>query len=418
MTVLELHRALHRSGALSVDLEKPAREQSHVVHNRWHPDIPPALSINPGDMVRIECKDWTDGNIHNDDIADDVRDLPLSLVHILSGPIAINGAEPGDLLRVELLDIGAFPSYEWGYTGIFARMNGGSFLTDVFPEPRKAIWDFEGIYARSRHIKGVRFPGIIHPGQIGTAPDAALLARWNERERQLVATNPNRVPPLAALPNPENAVVGNLKGTKADRVAREGARTVPPRENCGNHDIKNLSRGATAWFIVFVPGANLSMGDIHFSQGDGEITFCGAVEMPGWIDIGVDLIKDGVNKYGLTNTVVQPSPIEPHYSPTQYLLFEGISVDRQGKQHYVDATVSYADACMKAIQYLGRFGYSEEQAYVILSCAPVEGRISAIVDIPSACCTVALPTDIFDFDITPSAAGPVSEDRGSLAMPH
>lgn len=402
---------------LPVSLDRPASEQSDVLHNRWHPEIPPAVAINPGDIVRIECKDWTDGFIQNDDSANDVRDMPLSLVHILSGPIAVNGAQPGDLLVVEILDIGAFRDYEWGYTGIFSRVNGGSFLTDAFPEPRKAIWDLEGIYARSRHLQGVRFPGIVHPGQIGTAPDAALLQRWNRREADLIATDPNRVPPLAQPPNPENAVVGALTGPNRDRVAAEAARTVPPRENCGNHDIKNLSRGSRAYFIVYVPGANLSMGDIHFSQGDGEITFCGAVEMPGWIDIGVDLIKDGVNLYGLTNSIVQPSPIEPHYSPTQYLLFEGISVDREDRQHYVDASVSYADACHKAIDYLTRFGYTQEQAYVILSTAPIEGRISAIVDIPSACCTVALPVDIFDFDIRPSAAGPVREPRGRLAEP-
>jgi formamidase len=67
---------------------------------------------------------------------------------------------------------------------------------------------------------------------------------------------------------------------------------------------------------------------------------------------------------------VVPSPVEPHFGPTRYLLFEGISVDREGKQHYVDASVSYADACAKAINYLSHFGYTEEQAYIILSCAP------------------------------------------------
>jgi formamidase len=402
---------------LSVDLNKPAREQSGVLHNRWHPEIPPAVSVRPGDVVRIECKDWTDGFIQDNDHADDVRDLPLSLVHILSGPIAVTGAEPGDLLVVDVLDIGAFPDYEWGYTGIFSRMNGGSFLTGAFPEARKAIWNFDGIYASSRHLEGVRFPGIIHPGQIGCAPDKPLLDRWNQREADLIATDPDRVPPLAQAPNPENAIVGSLSGAAYDRVAGEAARTVPPRENCGNHDIKNLSRGARAYFCVFVPGANLSMGDIHFSQGDGEITFCGAIEMPGWIDIGIDLIKDGMSTYGISNTVVQPSPIEPHFGPTRYLLFEGISVDREGKQHYVDATVSYADACFKTIEYLTRFGYTEEQAYILLSTAPIEGRVSAIVDIPSACCTIALPVDIFDFDITPSATGPISHARGNLAVP-
>jgi hypothetical protein len=66
-----------------------------------------------------------------------------------------------------------------------------------------------------------------------------------------------------------------------DKIASEGARTVPGRENGGNCDIKNLSRGCTVWFPVFVPGALLSMGDMHMSQGDGEVSFCGAIEMAG-----------------------------------------------------------------------------------------------------------------------------------------
>ena len=71
------------------------------------------------------------------------------------------------------------------------------------------------------------------------------------------------------------------------------------------------------------------MGDIHFSQGDGEITFCGAIEMAGYLDIRVNLIKDGVSKYGITNPIFEPSPIQPDYK--RHLIFEGISVDR-GRQ--------------------------------------------------------------------------------------
>jgi hypothetical protein len=63
--------------------------------------------------------------------------------------------------------------------------------------------------------------------------------------------------------------------------------------------------------VAVIGSGGLSMGDIHWSQGDGEITFCGAIEMAGWIDIGVDLIKDGVNKYGIINPIFKPSPIEP-----------------------------------------------------------------------------------------------------------
>jgi formamidase len=81
-------------------------------------------------------------------------------------------------------------------------------------------------------------------------------------------------------------------------------------------------------------------------------------------------------------------------------------VDESGKQHYLDVHVAYRQACLNAIEYLKKFGYTGAQAYAILGTAPVEGRISGIVDIPNACATLAIPTEIFEFDINPTAAGP------------
>ncbi|CAM5778419.1 formamidase [Brevibacillus borstelensis] len=384
-----------------VDLTKPMEEQDLPGHNRWHPDIPAVAAVNPGAVFRIECKDWTDGQIQNNDDPSDIRDVNLKRVHVLSGPIWVNGAEPGDLLVVDILDIGPLQGAEWGFAGIFARENGGGFLTEHYPEAAKSIWDFHGIYTTSRHIPGVRFAGITHPGLIGVAPSHELLAKWNKRERELVATDPHRVPELATLPDPTSTVLGSLTGAEYERIAAEGARTVPPRENGGNCDIKNLSRGSRIYFPVFVKGAKLSMGDIHFSQGDGEISFCGGIEMAGFIDLHVDIIKGGMAKYGIVNNpVFKPGPVEPHYS--EFLVFEGISVDEfSGKQHYLDAHLAYRRACLNAIEYLKTLGYTGEQAYMLLSTAPVEGRISGIVDIPNACCTLAIPTAIFDRDITP-----------------
>ncbi|RMF20294.1 MAG: acetamidase/formamidase family protein [Cyanobacteria bacterium J083] len=387
-----------------VDLTKPMSEQDIPGHNRWHPDIPAVVSVKPGDIFRIECKDWTDGQIKNNDDPSDIKDVDLNIVHVLSGPIRVEGAKPGDILVVDLLDIGALPGDEWGFTGIFARENGGGFLTDHFPQAAKACWDIEGIYTSSRHIPGVRFAGITHPGLIGCAPSMELLQKWNKREKALVerggpAWKP-KIPPLAALPNPEQAVLGKLTGAEFERVAAEAARTVPPREHGGNCDIKNLSKGSRIYFPVYVEGANLSMGDIHFSQGDGEISFCGAIEMSGYIDLHVDIIKGGMEKYAMVNPIFKPGPVEPRYS--EYLIFEGISVDEfTGEQYYLDAHVSYRRACLNAIEYLKKFGFTGEQAYLLLSCAPVEGRISGIVDIPNACCTLAIPTAIFDKNILP-----------------
>ena len=379
-------------------------EKQDVLHNRWHPDIPMVATVKPGDEFRVECVDWTGGQIKDDDDARDIQVVDLSKVHYLSGPIAVEGAKPGDLLKVDILDVGVLPDFQWGFTGIFDKKNGGGFLTDHYPDARKACWNFSGIYANSRHIPGVEFAGIMHPGLIGCLPDHKMLATWNKREKELFDTNPTRTPPLAALPSPETAHMGRLKGKAAKEAAAIAARTVPPREHGGNCDIKNLTKGSSVYFPVYVPGGGLSMGDIHFSQGDGEITFCGAIEMAGYLDLRVSIIKDGVKKYGIRNPVFQSSPLEPRYS--KYLIFEGISVDEAGKQHYLDVHVAYRMACLNAIEYLKKFGYTGEQVYAILGTAPVEGRVSGIVDIPNACATLAIPTEIFNFDVMPSSGGP------------
>ncbi|MCO1616140.1 formamidase [Micromonospora tulbaghiae] len=401
-----------------LDSAKRFTDQEKVGHNRWHPDIPPVATVRPGQSFRVHCREWFDGAIHNDDSAEDIRDAPLTRVHALSGPFAVEGAEPGDLLMVDILDMGPIPQESgplagqgWGYTGIFPTGNGGGFLTEQFPDAYKAVWDFTGRTATSRHIPGVSFTGIAHPGLMGTAPSASLLATWNRREGALIATAPDRVPPLALPPEPQDAILGGLSGADFDRVAAEAARTAPPRENGGNQDIKNFTVGSRVFYPVYVPGANLSVGDLHFSQGDGEITFCGAIEMGGFIDLHVDLIKNGMQTYGVAeNAIFIPGDTPPQFS--RWLAFSGISVTLDGEQRYLDSQLAYQRACLHAIDYLTRFGYQPEQAYLLLGAAPIEGRLSGVVDIPNSCATVYLPTEIFDFDIRPSAAGPARIDPG------
>lgn len=390
---------------VKLDFDKNPWEQDGQLHNRWHPDLPMISMVKPGDEFRVECMDWTGGQIGNNDCADDIRDVDLAQVHYLSGPIGVEGAEPGDLMVVDILDVGVFDDQPWGFNALFARENGGGFLTDYYPHARKSIWDFHGIYTSSRHIPNVRFAGIMHPGLIGCLPSRELLDTWNARERELIATDPDRVPALAHPPNETSAVMGRLSGDAAKAAAQEGARTVPPREHGGNCDIKNLTKGSKIFFPVYVKDGGLSMGDLHFSQGDGEITFCGAIEMAGYLDIRVNLIKDGVRKYGVKTPLFQPSVVGPRYS--DYLVFEGISVDDEGKQHYLDVNLAYKQCCLNAIEYMKNFGYTGEQALSILGTAPIEGHISGIVDVPNACATLWLPTEIFECDIKPNADGPV-----------
>jgi formamidase len=188
-----------------------------------NPDIPPVATVSADQCFRVECVDWTGGQIGNNDSAKDVADVDLSQVHYLSGPFKLvdeNGpAMPGDLLAVELCDLGPLAESLWGFTGSFSRENGGGLLCDHFEHATKAIWDFEGIYATSRHIHGVRFAGLIHPGLIGTAPSAELLKLWNEREADLVSRGESsssvasvlHTRPLAQLPQEKGALLGKIE---------------------------------------------------------------------------------------------------------------------------------------------------------------------------------------------------------------
>lgn len=369
---------------------KPLIEQPELGHNRWHSDLPFLATVQPGEEIVIETLDFLDAQIHNNDDPSDVRDIDLTRAHPLTGPFEIAGAEPGDLLVVDLLDIK--PVTPVGFSGIFAKNNGGGFLAEYFPDADKAIWDIKGLYTTSRHVPGVRFAGLTHPGLMGCLPSRELLAEWNRREAPLCEKG------QAKPPDPSTAVLRGLKGAAFDRMAKEACRTVPPREHGGNTDIKDLSTGTRIFFPVYVKGAGYSMGDLHFSQGDGEIAFCGAIEMDGATHVGFDLIKGGMQKYGLTAPIFMPSPVRPRYE--SYLTFEGICVEK-GTNYYMDATVAYRQACLKAIDYLTHFGYTKNQAYMLLTTAPVEGRIGGIVDIPNCACTVSIPTAIFDQDITP-----------------
>lgn len=117
----------------------------------------------------------------------------------------------------------------WGFNGFFAKKNGGGFLTDEFPMAQKSIWDFHGIYTTSRHIPGVRFAGQIHPGLIGCLPSHDLLKTWNKRELGLIATDPDRVPPLANPPVSRTAHMGKMKGEAVIKRQRKRPNRPSPR---------------------------------------------------------------------------------------------------------------------------------------------------------------------------------------------
>lgn len=96
--------------------------------------MPAHGKIANNEVVKIECLDWTGGQIGNNDSADDIKNVDLTQIHYLSGPFDIETAEPGDVLLVEIQDVQPFEDQPWGFTGVFHKENGGGFLDQLYPE--------------------------------------------------------------------------------------------------------------------------------------------------------------------------------------------------------------------------------------------------------------------------------------------
>src|SRR5437773_2992825 len=264
-----------------IDRAKRLREEPHTGHNRWHPDIAPIIEVAPGEDVALETRDANDLQIGPRTTAKDLEKLERNVAHPLTGPVYVKGAQPGDLLEVEYLDI---VPQTYGWTR-FAP--GGGFLPDLFDKHFVTHWDITPRYATSRELPGVRIPNGAFMGTAGLAPSHEQVHKWTAREMELKARGGRVWPPDA-----ENAVPAQGK------VAAEGLRTIPPRENCGNADVKQLTRGSRLLIPVNVDGALYSVGDGHFAQGDSEC--CGtAIEMGATAVVRFKIHKDLARSKGI-----------------------------------------------------------------------------------------------------------------------
>ena len=212
---------------IRIDRSKTLLEEPNTGHNRWHPDIPPVVRCEPGDMVVLETRDAFDGQMGPDATLETVAAPNLDVVHPLTGPVFVDGAEPGDLLDVEIVDI---EPDSYGFT---VQVPGFGFLRDEFPDPFKVSWDIADGWATSADLPGVRIPGSPFMGTIGLSPGHRLLAETTAREQALLDRGGAVLPPSPASAVPSDP-----------RIAAEALRTIPPREQAGNVDIKQLGKGA------------------------------------------------------------------------------------------------------------------------------------------------------------------------------
>jgi formamidase len=208
------------------------------------------------------------------------------------------------------------------------------------------------------------------------------MSQATARERDLLATAA-----MVDLPQPVGAV------PPEDSIASEGLRTIPPRENAGNVDIKQLTTGTRLLIPVWVRGALLSVGDAHFAQGDCEA--CGqAIEVRGTLRARVGLRKGEARARGIRD--LQFEGAAPPHVPGRYFATTGICVDRDGRNAMEDLTMAARNALRNMIEHLTTtYGYTPPQAYAICSVA-VDLRVSQVVDVPNVLVSAFLPSSIFD----------------------
>jgi acetamidase/formamidase len=197
---------------------------ANPTHSRWNRALPPRLSIDSGDTVHMECVDSSGAQVHPAMTLPEYLTIDRDRIHALTGQIFVRGAEPGDVLQIDVLEIG---HKGWGWTSL---VKGLGFLKERFTEPDLFIWQLDGAVSRSL------------------------------------------VPAVVPL-RPFCGVMGVAR-------AEDGEfRTRPPGPFGGNMDVRDLRTGATLYLPVLNPGAIFSAGDAHAAQGDGEVCING-IECP------------------------------------------------------------------------------------------------------------------------------------------
>ncbi|WVQ84174.1 hypothetical protein IAT38_006321 [Cryptococcus sp. DSM 104549] len=379
---------------VKVDPSQPGETQANI-HTRWHPDIPCVATLPINSPFRVECLDYSGSQVRNDDNADDIVHLDHDSDHHLSGPFFVPGAMPGDVLEIEILDVVPYPEHNWGYC-ITSPGLGSLDVEGEETKITKSIWDFYGNETSSRHVPHISFHGRPHAGVLGTAPSHELLADWTKREGELQESSKGKAG--ISMPQTKGAYVGqDLDEELRAKIYREGARTSPGREHGGNIDIGLATRGSTMYLPVYIPGASLSVGDTHFCQSDGEPTT--AIEMAGIVTLRVNVIPGGIAELCMKSPMYRTSASEMMYRDK--LCFTGLSVEADGSQSNQGGLLAYRNAAFQAMEYLQKFGYTREQAYIILSAAPIDSRVVATANKPNFVVSLGLPTEIFHFDILP-----------------
>lgn len=302
----------------------PAPEPQHTLtadqtHNRWSRAIPPILTVESGAVIEAYLEEASDRQLTPESTVEDLATLSFDPIHPLTGPVYVEDAEPGDLLAVTLHEI------ELGDWGWVANVPGFGFLADRFPDPYLRIFEFEPGDTSVGFAPGIRIPLRPFPGVMGVAPDT---------DSMLV--------------------------------------TIPPRQNGGNMDDRDLVEGTTVYFPVLVEGALFSLGDPHIAQGDGEVGGT-AIEGPLRVVYELEVIKGA-----------GPIP-SPHYETDEFYAVTGFAptID-EAARNAVEAMIDYL---------VSSRDLSRQEAYQLASMAG-DLKISEVVDVPNMLVAMRISKDV------------------------
>jgi acetamidase/formamidase len=226
-------------------------------HSVWDRDIAPRLVIDSGDTVHMECVDASGGQVNPRSTLEDFLAIDRTKIHALTGPVAVRGAEPGDVLQVDILEV-AHKGWAWS-----SVISGLGFLDDRFLEP--------------------------------------FLFHWKLEDRETRSLAPAIIPlrPFCGVMGVASAERGSF-------------RTRPPGAFGGNMDVRQLSDGATLYLPVMVPEALFSAGDAHAAQGDGEVCING-MECPADVTLRFTLHKGRPLSGPMLESTARPDENEPEW---------------------------------------------------------------------------------------------------------
>jgi len=206
-------------------------------HSKFSSKIPPVLTVKSGAIIEAYTEEASDEQIKLGDGPEVLADIKFDPIHPLTGPVYVEGAEPGDVLKVKLLEV---ELQDWGWNSI---LPGFGFLAEDFTEPYLRTYETQSGQSHIDFTDKIKVPLKPFPGVMGVAP-----------------------------------------------ATGEMLSTIPPRENGGNMDDPNMVEGITVYFPVFVDGALFSIGDAHATQGAGEV--CGtAIEAPMRFVYQIEVLK-------------------------------------------------------------------------------------------------------------------------------